>query len=214
MAMTYNISMNVQGQEIALENPTRTVTAVEYDGQPALAIVDRATLPPAMGGVAMADSFVVARADFAPLYRKLQQGPGTIVLTYSDGEVQGTMSQGGQSMPFTSALDLPIVADNNALEVALSTLPLAEGYTASFATYNPIPGQQGLAAYTLTVTGMEEVTVPAGTYMAYVVEMDKADSTEDTTLYLDAESGLVVKSISTLPAQAGGGTIVAELTGM
>ncbi|MEP0547746.1 MAG: alpha/beta fold hydrolase [Rhodothermales bacterium] len=214
MAMTYNITMNVQGQEIALDNPTRTVAAVEYDGQPALAIVDRATLPPAMGGMAMADSFVVARADFAPLYRKLQQGPGTIVLTYSDSEVQGTMSQGGQSMPFTSALDLPIVADNNALEVALGTMPLAEGYTASFATYNPIPGQQGLATYTLDVTGMEEVTVPAGTYTAYVVEMDKADSTEDTTLYLDAESGVVVKSMSTLPAQAGGGTIIAELTGM
>ena len=214
MTATYNITMNVQGQEVTLQNPTRTVTAVEYEGQPALAIVDRSTLPPAMGGAAMADSFVVARGDFTPLYRKLQQGPGSIVLTYADDEVQGTMSQGGQSMPFTSALDLPIVVDNHALEIGLSTMPLEEGYTASFATYNPIPGQQGIATYTMTVTGMEEVTVPAGTYTAYVVEMDKADSTEDATLYLDAESGMVVKSMSTLPAQMGGGTVVAELTGM
>ena len=214
MTATYNITMNVQGQEVTLQNPTRTVTAVEYEGQPALAIVDRSTLPPAMGGAAMADSFVVARGDFTPLYRKLQQGPGSIVLTYAADEVQGTMSQGGQSMPFTSALDLPIVVDSHALEIGLSTMPLEEGYTASFATYNPIPGQQGLVTYTMTVTGMEEVTVPAGTYTAYVVEMDKADSNEDATLYLDAETGMVVKSTTTLPAQMGGGAVVSELTGM
>ena len=214
MTASYAITIEVQGQEIALENPTRTVAPVEHHGQPALAVVDRATLPPMMGGVAVLDSFVVARADFAPIYRKLQQGPGSIVLTYTDSEINGVMSQGGQSMPFKSALDLPIVADNQALEIALGTMALEEGYTASFATYNPTPGQQGLVTYTMTVRGMEEVTVPAGTYTAYVVEMDKADSNEDATLFVDAESGMVVKSMSTLPAQMGGGTVVSQLTGM
>jgi hypothetical protein len=211
--MSYDIVMNVQGQAIPFENPTREVALVEHDGQPALAIVDRATLPPMMGSAAVLDSFVVARADFAPLYRKLQQGPASIDLTYADGEVQGTMTQGGQSMPFTSSLDRPIVADNQALEVALSTLPLEEGTEATFATYSPTPGRQGVETYTMTVTGMEEVAVPAGTYQTYVVELDKADSTEDTTLYLDAETGMLVKSTSALPAQMGGGTVVAELSG-
>ncbi len=210
----YDIVMNVQGQEIALQDPTRTVTTVEHDGQPALAIVDRAALPPAMGSMVVVDSFVVARGDFAPLYREIRQGPGAIMLTYAEGEVQGEVSQGGQTMPFTAALDVPIVVDNQALEVALSTLPLAEGYTASFATYNPIPGQQGTAAYTMRVTGTEEVTVPAGTYTAWVVEMDKADSNEDTTLWLDRATGTAVRSVSTMPAQMGGGTITAELSGM
>ncbi len=211
--MSYDIAFEVQGQQVALQNPSRTVAEVEHNGQPALAIVDRATLPPMMGNVTMVDSFVVARGDFKPLHRKLQQGPGSIMLTYTDSEVQGEMSQGGQSMPFTSALDLPIIADNHALEVGLSTLPLIEGYSASFATYNPMPGQQGVNTYTMTVTGMEEVTVPAGTYQTYVVEVDRADSNEDSTLYLDSETKMLVKSMSTMPAQMGGGTITAELNG-
>ncbi len=214
MKMEYDITMNVQGQEVTLANPTRTVTLVEYEGQPALAIVDRAALPPAMGSAALVDSFVVARGDLTPLYRKLQQGPGSIELTYSGDEIEGVTSQSGQSMPFTSALDLPIIADNQALEIGLSTLPLDVGYAASFATYNPAPGQQGISTYTLSVTGMEEVTVPAGTYQTYVVELDKADSNEDTTLYLDQKTGMTVKNVSTLPAQMGGGTITSELTGM
>ncbi|MEM1042990.1 MAG: S9 family peptidase [Bacteroidota bacterium] len=212
--MRYDIAMSVQGQEITLEDPTRTVAAVEHDGKPALAIVDRATLPPMMGSVTVLDSFVVAQADLTPLFRKMQQGPGVIEITYDEDEVQGQMSQGGQSMPFTAALDLPIVAGGHVLEVGLSTLPLAEGYAASFAAYNPVPGQQGVSTYTLAVTGTEEVTVPAGTYQAWVVEVDKADSNEDSTLFLDQETGMLVKSMSTLPAQMGGGTMTSELTGM
>ncbi len=211
--MTYDIVMSVQGQEIAFENPTRTVSVVEHGGQPALAIVDRAKLPPTMGSLALVDSFVVARGDFTPLYREMRQGPGAIAITYTVGEINGVMSQGGQSMPFNAALDLPVIADNHALEVGLSTLPLKEGYSASFATYNPVPGQQGTATYTLTVTGTDEVTVPAGTYRAWVVELDKADSNEDATLYLDQETKMLVKSTGTLPAQTGGGTVTAELSG-
>jgi dipeptidyl aminopeptidase/acylaminoacyl peptidase len=212
--LRYDIVMNVQGQEIAFENPTREVIAVEHEGQPALAIVDRATLPPMMGSAAVVDSFVVARGDFAPLYRKLQQGPGTIMLTYGADSVEGEMSQSGQTMPFNADLDRPIIAGGGVLEVALSTLELEEGYSASFATYNPMPGQQGMQTWTLAVTGMEEVTVPAGTYQAHVVELDKADSNEDSTLYLDAETGMLVKSTSALPAQMGGGSVVAELSGI
>jgi dipeptidyl aminopeptidase/acylaminoacyl peptidase len=211
--MSYDIVMTVQGQEVSLENPSREVALVEHDGQPALAIVDRATLPPMMGGVAVVDSFVVARDDFAPLYRKMQQGPGTIVLTYDEKAIGGRMSQGGQTMPFTANLDRPIIADGGALEVSLSALPLEEGYTASFATYSPIPGQQGIQTWTLSVTGTEEVTVPTGTYDTYVVEMDKMDSNEDMTLYLDQETGMLVKSVSALPAQMGGGTVITELNG-
>ena len=212
--MRYDITMDVQGQEVDLENATRTVTAVTHSGEPALAIVDRATLPPMMGGIALVDSFVVSQGDFAPRYREMRQGPGTIVLTYADGEIQGEMSQGGQGMPFTSALDRPILADGAALDVGLGTLPLSEGYSASFATYNPVPGQQGLATYTMTVTGTEAVTVPAGTYQTWVIALDNADSNEDRTLYLDRETGTTVKAVATLPAQMGGGTVTTELSGM
>src|SRR5690606_9361997 len=53
MRATYAITFDVQGQQIELQDPGREVVAVEHDGQPAFAVIDRATMPPAMGGVAV-----------------------------------------------------------------------------------------------------------------------------------------------------------------
>lgn len=213
MTATYDISFEVQGQPVALGSPTRTVAAVEHEGQPGWAIVDRATLPPAMGAAAMLDSTVVTRADLAPLYRKMQQGPGTIEMAYADDEIAGTMSQGGQSMPMRVALDAPVMAGGAVLEVGLGTMPLEVGYEAALQTYNPSPTAAGVDDYVVRVTGMEDVTVPAGTFETYVVEFDKLDSNEDTVAYFRTSDRLVVKSVTTLPPQMGGGPITSALTG-
>ncbi|MDX1530655.1 MAG: prolyl oligopeptidase family serine peptidase, partial [Rhodothermales bacterium] len=211
MTMRYDIVFDVQGQQISLEDVSRAVLVTEHDGQPTYSIVDRATLPPMMGGVAVLDSFVVAQGELTPLYRKMQQGPGTIELTYAADQITGEMSQSGMSMPINVALDAPVLADNQAFEIGLSTLPLEEGYTAAYKTFNPSPSDQGIKEYVLTVTGTEEVTVPAGTFATFVVEVDMVDSNEDATLYISQEDGMLVKSLSTLPAAMGGGTVRAEL---
>ena len=65
-----------------------------------------------------------------------------------------------------------------------------------------------------TISGMETIEVPAGTFETYVVEIDKVDAPEDMTLYIDAETGTAVKSTSVLPAMMGGGTVTSELTSM
>ena len=212
MRMAYDIVIEVQGQSIPLEDASREVMTVEHAGQPALAIVDRARLPAMMGGAAVLDSFVVAHASMAPLTRTMRQGPATIDVSYSEAKIEGQMAQGDQAQPFDVALETPVLADNQAFEIGLSTLDLEEGYVAAFTTFDPTPGAQGLSTYTMTVTGMEEVTVPAGTFTAYVIEVDKLDSNEDTTLYLREGDRMLLKSTSTLPAQMGGGTVTAELT--
>jgi dipeptidyl aminopeptidase/acylaminoacyl peptidase len=212
MRASYNITFDTQGQQIELVDPTREVVAVEHDGQPAFAVIDRATMPPQMGGVAVVDSFVVAQADLAPIYRVMRQGPATIELTYTDDRIAGTMAQGGQSMPLDVALDAPVLAGGSVMEVALGALPLAVSYEATFESYNPSPMAQGVEAYVLRVTGTEEVTVPAGTFETYVVAFDKVDGDDDTTAYVRTSDGVLVKSVSILPAQMGGGTVTAELT--
>src|SRR5690606_38270098 len=125
--------------------------AVEHDGQPAFAVIDRATMPPQMGGVAVVDSFVVAGADLAPRYRVMRQGPATIELTYTDDRITGTMAQGGQSMPIEATLDAPVLACGSVLEIALAAMPLEVGYEAAFQTYNPSPMAQGVEDYMLRV---------------------------------------------------------------
>ena len=213
MTAVYDIAFDVQGQQLTLTDPLRTVTAVEHDGQPAWAIVDRATLPPMMGSVAMVDSFVVAQGDLTPLYRAIQQGPGALEMTYSDAEIAGTMSQAGQTTPINVTLDAPVLAGGAVLEVGLATKPMDVGDEAAFQAYNPSPTGPGVDTYTMRVTGMEEVTVPAGTFETYVVELDKLDSTEDTVGYFRTDDWMLVKSVTTLPAQMGGGAVVSSLRG-
>ncbi|MEL7363636.1 MAG: hypothetical protein AAFN13_16290, partial [Bacteroidota bacterium] len=201
-----------RGQDMALDGARRIITEIEHDGQPAYAIVDHATLPAAMGGLAIRDSFVVARGNLKPLARTMNQGPMSIEMGYSDAAIEGTMSAPQGSMPMTKALDAPVVADGLAMEAALGTLPLEVGYTAQYSAF--APATQQVQDHIITVTGMETVEVPAGTFETFVVEIDKVDATDDMTLYIDAETRVGVKSTSVLPAMMGGGTVVSELTSM
>jgi hypothetical protein len=63
----------------------------------------------------------------------------------------------------------------------------------------------------LRVTGSEEVTVPAGTFKAWKVEITSADGEPGSqTVWVDAASRKVVKTSATLP-QMGGATATLEL---
>ncbi|MEM8559301.1 MAG: prolyl oligopeptidase family serine peptidase, partial [Bacteroidota bacterium] len=210
--LTYDVVFNIRGQAMPLDGAKRTIAATEHDGQPAYAIVDHATLPAAMGGVSVRDSFVVAQGSLKPLARTMNQGPMAIEMGYSDGAIEGTMSAPQGSMPMSKALDTPVMADGLAMEVALGALPLEEGYTAKYHAFSPV--SQQVEAHIVTVKGMETIEVAAGSFETYVIEIDKVDSPEDMTLYIDAETRAAVKSTSALPAAMGGGTVTSELTSM
>jgi hypothetical protein len=63
-----------------------------------------------------------------------------------------------------------------------------------------------------TVAGVEDVTVPAGTFKAWKVEIASAEGDSSRqTVWIDTSSRRVVKSSATLP-QMGGATATAELT--
>jgi len=56
-----------------------------------------------------------------------------------------------------------------AAKQALSCLPLAEGYSTTYRNFDV--QQQKVKLMQLKVTGVEKVTVPAGTFDAYKVEI-------------------------------------------
>jgi len=63
----------------------------------------------------------------------------------------------------------------------------------------------------LQVTGSESVTVPAGTFEAYKIEITSADGGSDKmTVWVAKDSRTPVK-ISAVLAQMGGATMTAEL---
>jgi hypothetical protein len=86
---------------------------------------------------------------------------------------------------------------------------LAEGYSATFRNFDV--QKQKVKLLQLNVTGVEKVTVPAGTFDAYKVEIASADGGDDKeTLWVAQDSHKAVKESSVL-ASMGGAVLTQEL---
>ena len=114
------------------------------------------------------------------------------------------MAMDGQSKPIDVDLGGALFADGAGTHAVIAALPLAEGYQATFRNFNV--QQQKVALKQVKVVGVEEVTVPAGTFKAWKVEQSSADGEPGaTTLWIATDSRKVVKISATLP-QMGGAT--------
>ena len=91
----------------------------------------------------------------------------------------------------------------------IATLPLAEGYETTFRNFNL--QTQKVDMRQLKVIGAEQVTVPAGTFTAWKVEVSSASGEPGgNTVWVAKDSRKVVKITATLPSM-GGATLVSEL---
>ena len=91
----------------------------------------------------------------------------------------------------------------------LACLPLAEGYSTSFRNFDVQSQKPKLLQ--ASVAGSEKVTVPAGTFDVYRVEITSADGGADKkTVWIDKSSHKVVKASAVL-ASMGGATLTEEL---
>jgi hypothetical protein len=91
----------------------------------------------------------------------------------------------------------------------IAALPLAEGYTTSFRNLDV--EKQKLEMKTLKVVGVESVTVPAGTFEAYKVEITSVDNEADkTTVWIVKDSRKVAK-ISAVLTSLNGAILTSEL---
>ena len=103
----------------------------------------------------------------------VQNQKSEIHLVYADGRVRGSavVPQAGGT-PKTVAVDTtvpPGAIDDNALSLAVQALPLAEGKTFNLNVFSSGEGVTKVAV--VKVTGVENVTVPAGTFLAYRLEI-------------------------------------------
>ena len=141
--------------------------------------------------------------------RALKQGPATVTLAYASGKLTGTMNVNGQERPISADLDGPLFADAAGAHQSIGRLPLAEGYETTFRNFDL--QKQKMKLMQLKVSGQESVTVPAGKFDAFRVEVTSADGgAEKTTLWIATEGRKPVKVSSVMP-QMGGAVLTAEL---
>ena len=141
--------------------------------------------------------------------RAVKQGPVSVNLAYGGGKLTGSMSMNGQERPISVDLDGPLFADAAGAHQSIGRLPLADGYTTTFRNFDL--QKQKVKVMQLKVAGQESVTVPAGTFDAFRVEVTSADGgAEKTTLWIAKDNRKPVKVSAVMP-QMGGATLTAEL---
>jgi dipeptidyl aminopeptidase/acylaminoacyl peptidase len=196
----YAAKISMGGQQMAL----KLSTTIENVGGVWTALE---TMDTPMGE--MQDSTTLEPGTLTVQKRHVKQDPVAIYLEFANGKVTGSMEMEGEDKPVSADLDGPVFADGAGSSFVIGCLPLAEGYATAFRRFDV--QKQKVKLTQLQVAGSESVTVPAGTFDSFKVELASGDGGPDkSTVWIAKETRTPVK-ISTLMAEMGGATLAAEL---
>jgi dipeptidyl aminopeptidase/acylaminoacyl peptidase len=197
----YAVTIEMGGQKMSLKLSTTI-----QDGGASWTAIDQMETP---GGTAT-DTTTIEKTTLILQKRNIAQGPVVIDLDFSGNKAAGKMSMNGQEQPISVDLGGALFADGAGGDQVIAALPLAEGYTTTFRNFDV--QTQKVKLLQLSVAGVETVTVPAGKFDAYRVEITSADGGSDKkTLWVAKDSHKVVKA-SAVVAAMGGAVVTGELS--
>jgi dipeptidyl aminopeptidase/acylaminoacyl peptidase len=199
--LRYQAKLSMSGEEMTL---TVATTIGERDGR--WEAMEVAEGP--MGE--MKETAELDGASLAPRRRTIEQGLLAVELDYRDGRVTGKLNMSGEVHAIEADLGGATFAEGAARLVVAGCLPLADGYSATFRNFDLETLK--LKLMRLTVEGSEMVTVPAGTFETFKVEIVSAEGGPDqTTAWIAKDTRQPVKYSAVLPS-AGGAVLTGELT--
>ena len=197
----YVVNIEMGGQKMNLK-----LTSTIKDGGASWTAIDEMETP---GGTAT-DTATIEKSTLIARKRNVSQGPVKIDIDFSGDKAAGKMSMNGQEMPIAVDLGGPLFADGAGGEQVIASLPLAAGYSATFRNFDF--QTQKVKLLQLSVSGVESVTVPAGKFDAYRIDISSADGGSDKkTLWVSKDTHKVVK-VSAVVAAMGGAVVTQELS--
>ncbi len=142
--------------------------------------------------------------------RSIKQGPVSIEMNVTPNKVTGTSAMGGPPKTIDADPGGALFADGAGAFEVIASLPLADGYSLSFRNFDVMKNKPQMKQ--LKVVGSESVTVPAGKFDAYKVEIQSADNEADKqTVWIDKASRKVLK-IEAVLTKYNGAILTSELT--
>lgn len=196
----YTMKIETRGQKFEME-VQREVVKSKVDGRDVIMAIDITS--GMMGGN---DTLIVDAVTLLPIKRNVKQGQAVIHIDFLTDKVEGLIEAGPQKMPINISIDKPIISDGAGVELAIKSLPLKEGYKASFDQLDIMAGKT--KTMIVNVLSSEEVSG----FDTYKVEIKPEEGEEGAqTLWIDSNSKMVVKSESKLGAMMGGGTVILEI---
>jgi len=196
----YKASIALGGQSIPL-----TIKTEIKEGGENWQVTETADTPQGQ----IIDVSTIAKGTLVLRHRSVTQGPIAIELDFKDNKASGTMSMNGQPKPILVDVGGIIFADGAGTYNVLAMLPLAANYSTRYLNFDV--QKQKPQTRQLKVVGTESVTVPAGTFDAYKVELVAADDEADKqTVWIAKDTHRVLKISATLPS-LGGAVLTSEL---
>jgi dipeptidyl aminopeptidase/acylaminoacyl peptidase len=143
------------------------------------------------------DSSNIEKGSLLLKHRSIKQGPVAIELAVKGTKGTGTATVNGQAKPIDVDFGGVLFADGAGSHDVIAALPLAEGYSLNFRNYDV--QKQKTQLKHLKVVGVESVTVPAGTFNAYKVDIvDTENDADKQTLWIAKDTGRVIKMSAVL----------------
>ncbi|MFH1575214.1 MAG: alpha/beta fold hydrolase [Acidobacteriota bacterium] len=196
----YQAKIEAGAQSLSLDLKTEI-----REGDGLYTVTDSSTTP--MGDIL--DVVVLDKNTLTLRKRSVKQGQVSIELEVKDHKATGKMIMGGQERAIDVDLGGPLFADAAGGSHVIGALPLAEGFSATFRNFDVV--QQKPKLMRLNVSGSASVTVPAGTFEAFVVEITSAEGGPDkVTIWIAKDSRKPVKRSVVMPQMAGA-VMTAEL---
>ena len=157
----------------------------------------------------MVDISTIEKGSLLLQHRSIK-GALALELDVKGNKASGTVTVNGQTKPIDVDLGGTVFADGAGAFDVIAALPLTEGYSLGFRNFDVQKLKPRLKQ--LKVVGAEIVTVPAGKFDAYKVEITSADDdAERQTVWIAKETRQVVKITAVLPS-LNGAVLTSELT--
>ncbi len=189
----YKASLAIQGQEIPL---TLKTDVKEENG--AWTVNETAQTP----NGEVVDVSTIEKGSLLLKRRWIKQGAMTIEMDVAPNQLTGKTTMNGQVTPLAVDPGGALFADGAGTFEVIASLPLAEGYSLSFRNFDL--QKQKPQIKQLKVLGTESVTVPAGKFDAYKVEILATDNEADKqTVWIDKGSRKVLKISAVIPSLNG-----------
>jgi dipeptidyl aminopeptidase/acylaminoacyl peptidase len=196
----YQIKLTVGDKEAPL---TSTTLIEEKDGAWAATEITETPMGPSV------DDAILEKATLTVRKRTLKQGEVNIDVDFSGDRAAGKISAKGQEHTISADLGGPLFAGAAGSLQSIGCLPLADGYTLSYRNFDL--QSQKVKIVRLMVIGSESVTVPAGTFEAFKVQLSSAESPKDKAIvWIAKDTRQPVKMTAVSPAMAGA-TLTSEL---
>jgi dienelactone hydrolase len=197
----YKASIALGGQSIPL-----TMKSVIKEENGSWTVTDTALTPQGE----LSDVSIIEKGSLLLKRRVINQGPLTMEINVAPNQLTGSTTMNGKSTPLAIDPGGALFADGAGAFDVLASLPLADGYTVSFRNFDV--QKQKPQIKQMKVAGTESVTVPAGTFDAYKLEIvDTANEADKQTVWIDKTSRRVVKISAVLPS-LNGAILTSELT--